>query len=260
MKIASLTLGILLACSTQVIANTDQSNLDYSAQQSKHFLKQQVNSSNSVNSAVRTLLARYPENTAQFVQIALDTYPEKYREIISSAVSAQPAYIDDIIKLAVERDLAPATELVTLAINAEPSYAEYATKATVEFSPEQFDDIIKTAVSLKPDSADQIAKTLAKSYPNKTLEVLITTIHEVPLVGKYVIDALLALFPKDSSESESMIVISVEQLANHPEAMERLVELANERGIEEQVVSASAIRGGLSSEQASVYLNKYYID
>jgi hypothetical protein len=80
------------------------------------------------------------------------------------------------------------------------------------------------------------------------------------LVGKYVLDALLALFPVNSSESESMIIISVEQLANHPEAMERLVQLAEDRGIEQDLIGASAIRGGLTDTQANVYIDKFYVD
>ncbi|WP_412970900.1 hypothetical protein [Glaciecola sp. MF2-115] len=261
MKYSALALSVLLVCSAPALADIEQPvELVNTSEQSSQFLKQQVRSSNSVGRAIRTVLARYPENTKELVKIALDTYPDKYRQIVSAAVSSQPAYVDDIIELAIERNVASATELVTLAINAEPSYAEYATEAACKFSPEQFNEIVKTAVLMEPDSADQIAKTLAKRYPNKTLEVLVTTIQEVPLVGKYVVDALLALFPIDSSESESMIIISVEQLAQHPEALERLVELAEQRGIEQEQISASAIRGGLTVAQAKVYVDKYYIE
>jgi hypothetical protein len=55
-----------------------------------------------------------------------------------------------------------------------------------------------------------------------------------------------------------MIIISVEQLAKHPEAVERLVQLAEERGINQDLVSASARRGGLSDAQASTLVDKYY--
>jgi hypothetical protein len=260
MKLVLITLSMLLISSGSATANIEEIVTSGSSLQSSQFLKQQVRSSNSVSRAIRTVLARYPENTPELVKIALDNYPEKYREIVTSAVSAQPAYIDDIIKLVLDRELAPATEIVKLAISAEPSYAEYATAAACKFSPDEFNAIVKAAVLMEPDSADQIAKVLAKSYPNKTLEVLITTIQEVPLVGKYVVDALLALFPVDSSESESMIIISVEQLANHPEAMERLVEMANDRGIEQNLISASAIRGGLTDAQANVYLQRHYVN
>jgi hypothetical protein len=261
MKLSVLALSVLIISSGSAIAQIEGTiELDNTSTQSSHFLKQQVRSSNSVGRAIRTVLARYPENTPELVEIALDTYPDKYREIVSAAVSSQPAYVDDILELAIERDVAPATELVTLAINAEPSYAEYATEAACKFSPDQFNEIVKTAVTMEPDSADQIAKRLAKIYPNKTLEVLVTTIQEVPLVGKYVIEALLALFPVDSSESESMIVISVEQLAQHPEALERLVELAERRGIEQYLISASAMRGGLTNAQAKLYVDRHYLN
>jgi hypothetical protein len=263
MKLSVLALSVLMISSGYAVAQDDTNELVnalvVTSDQSSHFFKQQVRSSNSVGRAIRTVLARYPENTSELVEIALDTYPDKYREIVSAAVSSQPAYIDDILELAIARDLAPTTELVTLAINAEPSYAEYVTEAACKFSPEEFNEIVKTAVTMEPDSADQIAKTLARTYPNKTLEVLVTTIQEVPLVGKYVVDALLALFPVDSSESESMIIISVEQLAKHPEALERLVELAERRGIEQDLISASAMRGGLTDAQAKVYVDRYYI-
>jgi hypothetical protein len=260
MKLSVLALSVLMLSSGTAIAQIeDTSELDNTSMQSSHFLKQQVRSSNSVGRAIRTVLDRYPENTAELVQIALDAYPDKYREIVSAAVSSQPAYIDDILELAIERNVAPATELVKLAINAEPSYAEYATEAACKFSPDQFNEIVKTAVAMEPDSADQIAKRLAKTYPNKTLEVLVTTIQEVPLVGKYVVDALLALFPVDSSESESMIIISVEQLAQHPEALERLVELAELRGIQQDLISASAMRGGLTDAQAKLYVERHYL-
>jgi hypothetical protein len=261
MKFSVLAVSVLLLSSGSALAQLEStSELDNNSIQSSQFLKQQVTSSNSVGRAMRTVLARYPENTAKLVEIALDAYPDKYREIVSAAVSSQPAYIDDILELAIERNVAPATELLTLAINAEPSYAEFATEAACKFSPDQFNEIIKTAVAMEPDSADQIARRLARTYPNKTLEVLVTTIQEVPLVGKYVVDALLALFPVDSSESESMIIISVEQLAQHPDAIERLVELAERRGIQQDLISASAMRGGLTNAQAKVYVDKHYLN
>jgi hypothetical protein len=261
MKLSVLAISVLLISSGSAFAQTANTNeLVNDSEQSSQFLIQQVRSSNSVGRAIRTVLARYPENTPELVEIALDTYPEKYREIVSAAVSSQPAFIDDILELALARKLAPATELVTLAINAEPSYAEYVAEAACKFSPGQFNEIVKTAVSMEPDSADQIAKRLAKTYPNKILEVLVTTIQEVPLVGKYVVDALLALFPVDSSESESMIIISVEQLANHPEALERLVEIAERRGIQQDLISASAMRGGLTDAQAKLYVDRHYVE
>ncbi|GAC29058.1 hypothetical protein [Brumicola pallidula] len=261
MKFSVLAISVFIISNGSAIAQTQNTNeLVNASEQSSQFLKQQVRSSNSVGRAIRTVLARYPENTPELVEIALDTYPDKYREIVSAAVSSQPAYIDDILELALARDLAPATELVTLAINAEPSYAEYVAEAACKLSPDQFNEIVKTAVSMAPDSADQIAKRLAKTYPNKILEVLVTTIQEVPLVGKYVVDALLALFPVDSSESESMIIISVEQLAKHPEALERLVKIAERRGIQQDLISASAMRGGLTDTQARLYVERHYIE
>ena len=120
MKLTVLTISVLMISSGYVAAQNNTNELVdasvVSSEQSSHFLKQQVRSSNSVGRAIRTVLARYPENTSELVEIALDTYPDKYREIVSAAVSSQPAYIDDILELAIARDLAPITEIVTLAI------------------------------------------------------------------------------------------------------------------------------------------------
>jgi len=226
--------------------------------QSNQIFINQVKSNSSVGNAVRTFIARYPERTMDVVEIALNAYPDRYREIISASVSAQPSFVDEILELALERELAEPTELLKLAINAEPSYAEYAAEAACKFAPEDFNDLVKTAVNLEPDSADQIAKKLASSYPSKALDILVTTIQEVPLVGKYVVDALLALFPNESEESESMIIISVEQLAMYPEAVDRLIALANERGIEQSLIHDSAVRGGLSGVQADEYIALHY--
>jgi hypothetical protein len=225
---------------------------------SLQIFNSQVKASSSVGNAVRSFIARYPEETMTVVEIALDQYPDNYRQVLSAAISVQPSHVDDILELAINRELAQTTELLKLAINAEPSYAEYAAEAACKFSPEQFDDILKTAVLLEPDSADQIAQKLAASYPNKALDILVTTIKEVPLVGKYVVDALLAIFPKDSVESDSMIIISIEQLAKHPEALSRLVQLAQERDIDRDLVVGSAIEGGLDSEVAVAFVDEWY--
>lgn len=252
------TLG-LLSLSVGISASTvEELAIRGETSQSTQLFVNQVRSSNSVGTAVRTFIARYPERSIEIVEIALDTYPERYRQILSASVSTQPAFVDEFLRLAMDRSLAAPTELLKLAINAEPSYAEYAAEAACKYSPENFNELVKTAVKVEPDSADQIAKTLVTSYPNRALDILVTTIKEVPLVGKYVIDALLALFPEDSSESESLIIISVEQLASHPEAMRRLSELARQRGIDEQAIVDSAMRGGLSEENARAYTSVHY--
>ena len=255
-SLATLSIFVMVA---KVSAEPNKSmELKVEPSHSSQLFVNQVRSSNSVGTAVRTFIARYPEKSVDIVKIAFDTYPERFRQILSAAVSTQPAFVDEFLKLAIERDLAEPTELLRLAIIAEPSYAEFAAEAACKFSPENFNELDKTAVLVEPDSADQIAKTLVASYPNKALDILVTTIKEVPLVGKYVIDALLALFPMDSSESESMIIISVEQLAMHPEAMHRLTELARDRGIEEQAFIDSAMRGGLSEDKARQYTSVHY--
>jgi hypothetical protein len=227
--------------------------------QSVQFFKKQVDNSSSFTNALRGLLSRYPHRTAEFVSIALSAYPENYKEIITTSVTAQPTFVDEIIMLANEYKVASPTEIVQLAINAEPSYAGAATSAACKYSPEYFNEIIKAAVTSEPDSADQIAQKLVTAYPSKTMEILITTIKEVPLVGKYVLDALLATVSDDEVKSEDMIIVSVEQLAHYPDAIERLVELAKQRDISSEKIKLSAIKGGLSEQAIVSVINEHYL-
>jgi hypothetical protein len=48
-------------------------------------------------------------------------------------------------------------------------------------------------------------------------------------------------------------------LAKYPDAIERLVELAELRGIQQDLISASAMRGGLTNAQAKLYVDKHYL-
>jgi hypothetical protein len=227
------------------------------SQQSVNFFKSQV-SGGSLASAMRGLLDRYPQKTTEFLSIALTAYPERSQEIIMASVSAQPMFVDEIIMVANEFKVAEPTEIVEWAINAEPSYADAATRAACKYSPEFFNDIVRMAVTTEPDSADQIAQKLVTAYPSKTMEILITTIKEVPLVGKYVLDALLATVSDDEEKSEDMILVSVEQLANYPDAIERLVELAQQHSVESDKIRMSAIKGGLSEEAIVAVINEHY--
>lgn len=250
----------LLFSSISVALSTQESEQALELSQTADFLKRQVESNSSVGHAVRSLINRYPNSSVDIVNTAFDVYPESYREILSVSVTTQPAFVDEFLKLAIVKKLAPATDLVSLAINTEPSYAEHATAAACELSPEDFMDIVRTAVNAEPDSADQIAQKLAFNFPSKTLDVLVATIREVPLVGKYVVDALLAIFPDDQEQTESMILISVEELAQYPDSFNRLVELAHERGVSAEQVSMHATKGGLDEESVALALNQHYID
>lgn len=255
-----ISLSLLVAsslCSQGAIASPKGSTPEPTAQ-SVHFFKKQVRRS-SFNNALKGLINRYPHKTAEFVSIALTAYPKNYKEIITTSVSTQPTYVDEIIILANEYKVASPTEIVKLAISAEPSYASLATSAACEYSPEEFSEIVKAAVNIEPDSADQIAQKLVSAYPSKTMEILITTIKEVPLVGKYVLDALLATVNDDEIKSESMIIISVEQLAQYPDAIERLVDIAHQRDIDAEKVRVSAMKGGLSDETITALINAHYI-
>lgn len=224
------------------------------------FFKRQVEGSSSLGNALKGLLDRYPQRTTEFVSIALSTYPEQYKEIISASVSAQPMFVDEIIMVATDYQVSSPGDLVEIAINAEPSYAGAATSAACKYNPDYFNEIVRRAVTAEPDSADQIAQKLVTAYPSKTMEILITTIKEVPYVGKYVLDALLVTVSHDDEKSEDMIIISIEELAQYPDAIERLVELAQERDIDAQKIKDSAIKGGLSQEAIAAVINEHYIN
>jgi len=258
--LVKLSLSLVLTASlgsSIVLAGQTIKTLEPSTQGIK-FFKTQVDNSSSFSNALKGLINRYPHRTAEFVSIAFSAYPEHYKEIISTGVSIQPTFVEEIIMLANEYNVATPTEIVELAINAEPSYAGTATSAACKYSPKYFDEIIKAAVTTEPDSADQIAQKLVTAFPSKTMEILITTIKEVPLVGKYILDALLATVSDDNAKSEDMIVISVEQLAQYPEAIERLVELARERDIDAEKIRLSAIKGGLSEEAIAAVIKEHY--
>lgn len=254
---STLIYGQSIVAAQDASQNVQEKTLAPSAQ-SIQFFKSQVGNSNSITKALNSLLDRYPQKTAEFVSLALTAYPEQYKEIIATSVSAQPMFVDDIIMVANDYKVSTPIEIVEIAVSAEPSYAGMATSAACKYSPEFFNEIVRSAVTAEPDSADQIAQRLVAAYPSQTMEILITTIKEVPYVGKYVLDALLATVSDDDAKSEDMIIISVEQLAQYPDAIERLVELAYERDISEEKVRASAIKGGLSEQAIALVLNQHY--
>lgn len=258
LSFGALILGQVLLSPIALAAQNPEIKLIEPSAKSIHFFKTQVNGGTSLSKTLSGLLDRYPHKTTEFVSIALRAYPTQYKDIITASVNAQPMFVDEIIMVANEYQVAAPTEIVTLAINAEPSYAGMATSAACKYSPEYFTEIVRSAVTAEPDSADQIAQKLVKAYPSKTMEILITTIKEVPYVGKYVLDALLATVTDDEEKSEDMIIISVEQLANYPDAIERLVELAQQRDIASEKIRISAVRGGLSEEAIVAVINEHY--
>lgn len=263
MKHLILAFTVFILTGNSVSVNADQSSKVFINQPSKksiQFFKSQVANNRSIGNALSSLLRRYPEQTAEFVSVAFIAYPEHYEEIIITSISTSPTFIDEIIMVATSHAVANTTRIVEIAVNAEPSYAEDVTRAACKYSPEYFNEIVKTAVFAEPDSADQIAQRLVRAYPNKTMEILVTTIKEVPFVGKYVLDALLATVTDDSDKSNDMIIISVEQLAQHPDAIERLVELAEQHQIDSDRVKQSALKGGLDEESIAAIIGRHYID
>ena len=263
MKRLILAYTVCMLSSTTAIADTPDASKQTAGAPSKKsisFFKSQVENNRSIGNALTVLLNRYPQQTGDFVSVAFASYPEQYEEIIRASVSARPNFVDEIIMVATQYEVAEPTTIVEIAVNAEPSYAEDATRAACKYSPNYFDEIVKTAVSAEPDSADQIAQKLVQAYPNKTMEILVTTIKEVPFVGKYVLDALLVTVEDDENKSNDMIILSVEQLAQHPDAIERLVQLAQEHEIDSATIKASAMRGGLEEDQIVAIIDRHYID
>lgn len=230
----------------------------YPSDKSIQFFKTQVTNSASITKAIGSVLDRYPHKTAEFVSIALAAYPENYKEIIIASVQKQPMFVDEIIVVANDYKVAKPTEILKLAITAEPSYAGTATRAACNLNPGEFNEIIRAAVRTEPDSADQIAQKLVKAFPSKTMEILITTIKEVPYVGKYVLDALLVTLDNDEQKAEDVILISVEKLANYPDAFDRLVQLAQQRNINSSEIRDRAMKGGLSKTEANAVIAKHY--
>jgi hypothetical protein len=55
-----------------------------------------------------------------------------------------------------------------------------------------------------------------------------------------------------------MIIVSVEELAKYPQALNRLVELARERDIESEKIKLSAIKGGADEKEITAMLQKHY--
>lgn len=257
-KVAASIIGLCLSLQINADDKSNPAKHLVPNQQSVNFFKSQVNGGKSLTSALNNLLDRYPQKTTEFLAIALTAYPEKSKEVVMAGVSAQPMFVDEIIMVANEFNVAEPTEIVEWAINAEPSYAGVTTKAACQNNPEFFNDIIRMAVATEPDSADQIAQKLVAAYPSKTMEILITTIKEVPFVGKYILDALLATVGEDEKQSEDMILVSIEELADYPDAINRLVELAEQHSIDSNKIKQNAIKGGLSEEKIVAVINKHY--
>lgn len=252
-----LTSGMFYTSSALSIIERPVSDLNPS-DKSIQFFKTQVTNNASKTKAIRSLLDRYPHRTPEFVSIALTAYPESYKEIIIASVQKQPMFVDEIIIIANDHKVAEPIEILKLAITAEPSYASAATRAACNLNPEEFNEIVKAAVSTEPDSADQIAQKLVKAFPSKTMEILITTIKEVPYVGKYVLDALLATLDNDEQKAEDVIIISVEKLANYPDALDRIVQLAEQRNIDSTEIKNSAMKAGLSEKEVNLIIAKHY--
>ncbi len=218
---------------------------------SNTFLKRQLEQNLSIGRAVKSIVSNYPQEASNVVSTALDMYPEKYQEIIHAAISAQPMLTEDIVKIALEKNIASCANIVKTAINAEPSYIDFVVTAAANSTPEELNEIVRVAVITEPDSADFIVQSLAQQHPNKIVEILSSAIEAVPLVGEYVVEALLAIFPNDA---ESVVSTAVRESGSERDNVKRIIETAQNFGLDEQSIYKYAKEGGATDEEITAAL------
>ena len=246
-------LGLCLSGSALAMEVNVDSNNNSAWKLDQDFLERQVAQSMSPGRSVRTLIGHYPESIRSIVSVALDTYPDKYKEIIHSAISAQPFSAEDVVTIAVEKGITECESIVETAIKAEPSYVSFVTRAATNASPKDFKDILRVAVVTEPESADKIIQIVAKSYPERIADILSSTLQYVPYVGEYVVDALLAVFP---DKAEEVVEVSVREVRAETAQVEKVISAALNAGIDAEVVSQSAIKGGATTDEVMAAITK----
>mgnify|MGYP003633298075 FL=1 len=217
------------------------------------FVKRQVAQNMSIGRAVKSIVSNYPQEASAVVSTALDMYPDKYQEIIHAAISAQPMLTEDIVKIALEKNIASCANIVKTAINAEPSYVDFVVTAAANSTPEELNEIVRVAVITEPDSADFIVQSLAQQHPNKIVDILSSAIEAVPLVGEYVVEALLAIFPNDA---ESVVSTAVRESASERANVKRIIETAQNFGLDEESIYKYAKEGGATDEEITAALSE----
>ena len=80
-----------------------------------------------------------------------------------------------------------------------------------------------------------------------------TTLQYVPYVGEYVVDALLAVFPE---KAEEVVEVSVREVRAETAQVEKVISAALNAGIDAEVVSQSAIKGGATTDEVMAAITK----
>ena len=218
---------------------------------SEKFLKTQVEQNVTIGRAIKTIVGHYPQQAASIVGTALDLYPDKYKEIIHAAISAQPTLAEEVVTLALKKGISSCTSIVETAINADPSYIDFVVTAAAHSTPEQLTEIVRIAVMTEPDSADYIVQSLAIEHPSKIVDILQSAIGAVPFVGEYVVEALLAVFPNDA---EVVITTAVRESSAQREHVKKIIETAQNLGVNVKELEAYAIKGGATTEEIAQVL------
>jgi alkylhydroperoxidase/carboxymuconolactone decarboxylase family protein YurZ len=248
-KVALLASSIFSACNVNAQKITESNDRHASSS----FVKRQVAQNMSIGRAVKSIVSNYPQETSSVVSTALDMYPDKYQEIIHAAISAQPMFTEDIVRIALDKDIASCAAIVKTAINAEPSYVDFVVTAAANSTPEELNEIVRVAVITEPDSADFIVQSLAQQNPSKIVDILSSAIGAVPLVGEYVVEALLAVFPNDA---ESVVSTAVRESGAQRENVKRIIETAQNFGLDEDSIYKYAKEGGATDEEITAALTE----
>jgi hypothetical protein len=219
---------------------------------SKKFIQIQVDQNITIGRAIKVIVSHYPQEAASIVDTALDLYPAQYKEIIHAAISAQPTLAEEVVTLALNKGIGNCTSIVETAISADPSYIDFVVRAAASSTPGQLSEIVRIAVITEPDSADYIVQSLAKEHPSKIVEILQSAIGAVPFVGEYVVEALLAVFPNDA---EMVITTAVRESSAQRENVKKIIETAQNSGIDIEKIEAYAIKGGATTEELSQVLD-----
>jgi hypothetical protein len=222
------------------------------SQLSVKFLQIQIEKNVTIGRAIKSIVGHYPQQAASIVSTALDLYPDKYKEIIHAAISAQPTLADEVVTMALNKGISNCTSIVKTAINADPSSIDFVVTAAANTIPGQLTEIVRIAVITEPDSADYIVQSLAKEHPSKIVDILQSAIGAVPFVGEYAVEALLAVFPNDA---EIVITTAVRESSAHREHVKRIIEIAQNAGVDAEKLEAYAINGGATAEELSQVLN-----
>ena len=216
------------------------------------FVQNQVEQNMSIGRAIKSIVRHYPQEAAGVIETALDLYPDQYKQIIHAAISAQPNLASDVITIALSKGF-NCSSIVETAINADPSYVDFIVTAAANSTPGELDEIVRIAVVTEPDSADYIVQSLAREHPSKIVEILTSAIGAVPLVGQYVVEALLAAFP---NSAEQVVTTAVRESAAQREQVKKIIETAQNSGVEQGQLEIYAKNGGATQEELAQVLDK----